>query len=267
MKDSKGNAVSAAKGAKLEVLAEKTLNGVKWFQVQAEISGNRNPIPGNTPDANLVQHPELLIFFHQDNNAAVGRSFFAHIQLIRRNRSRILEFLLLIHRNVTKANGNVLTIPEGSLVSIESETTVSGEKWFRVSAEVDGKTYTGYTPASKLALAAKPAPDPTPSPSPPPTPTVNSHQLRAVLRLPLKRQRRHSLNGSLPDHGQHRGRGRSRCRHLGRPSCRGRDLFCRLRRLCRIRLFRRGRGRFFCRRRISGWTAARALTGSLTGEL
>ncbi len=72
---------------------------------------------------------------------------------------------------MTKANGNVLTIPEGSLVSIESETTVSGEKWFRVSAEVDGKTYTGYTPASKLALAAKPAPDPTPSPSPSPTPT------------------------------------------------------------------------------------------------
>ena len=63
---------------------------------------------------------------------------------------------------------------------------MSGEKWFRVSAEVDGKTYTGYTPASKLALAAKPAPDPTPSPSPTPTPTVKPTPTEKPSPTPTK---------------------------------------------------------------------------------
>ncbi len=140
------------KNQKLWVLNEVRAGGVTWYRISAEIGGKTQT------------GYSVASYIRLDSGAgAYGQPYGGALKLRSKANAKSVY--------VTKANGNVLTIPEGSLVSIESETTVSGEKWFRVSAEVDGKTYTGYTPASKLALAAKPAPDPTPSPSPSPTPT------------------------------------------------------------------------------------------------
>ncbi len=72
---------------------------------------------------------------------------------------------------VTKSGGSILSLAKGTQVTLISETSVSGKKWFEVEVEVSKKTYTGYATADKLSLIGEVEEEPQPSPTPTLTPT------------------------------------------------------------------------------------------------
>lgn len=75
--------------------------------------------------------------------------------------------------------GKLISLKKGKKVNILSESTISNEKWFKVSFTIDGKKYTGYTLANQTAFqvinsesTSVPTPTPTSTPKPTQKPSV-----------------------------------------------------------------------------------------------
>lgn len=70
----------------------------------------------------------------------------------------------------TKENA-IISLKDGDKITIVGEKTTDGTKWFCVSVEKSGTTYTGYVQAAYIRLALMPEATPTPTPTPTVTPT------------------------------------------------------------------------------------------------
>ena len=72
---------------------------------------------------------------------------------------------LNVRSSAAVKDGNILSsLPKGTKVTIQDTVTVgSSEKWYKISATVDGKTVTGYVSATYVAVEAEPSPTVTPA--------------------------------------------------------------------------------------------------------
>lgn len=75
-------------------------------------------------------------------------------------------------KKVRDKNDEIILLDNKTQVTVLSETTKSGVKWFRIKVKYNGKNYKGYVPALTLKFVSAQAAASTPAPTPEPTPTV-----------------------------------------------------------------------------------------------
>jgi beta-N-acetylglucosaminidase/uncharacterized protein YgiM (DUF1202 family) len=148
-----GKVAGLVKGNSVTVLSEKvTADKKKWYGIS--FVSNKKTLTG------YVDSTFLNLTYGSGIKAEVSASAL-NIRATAGSKASYLKY----------TNGNIVRLGKNKAVTIVGETTISGEKWLKLSFVTYSVKRTGYAPANQIDFLATVAATPTPTKKPTATPT------------------------------------------------------------------------------------------------
>lgn len=143
------------KNMKVTVLGEEDTKDGTWYQIQATV--NKKKLTGYVLGLYITLDYSSPVYGVLTGNGIRPKVSAAQNASYVKNKDK-----------------NIISLEQGTGITLKGEETIVQEKWFLAEFQKDGETYQGYLPASEIDLKAKlslPTPSPSPTPMPTPTPT------------------------------------------------------------------------------------------------